>query len=133
MISSISNLSIIFARVVSIWLESSSCDIFMLFNTTSLALEISSAAWAPKETIVSKSLTAIVLTNASTSAEFTSFSFIACLSATMSYCSTTSISFLVSGTVTCCCVVVLLKSNPISCTSLKYSFPPGLTCAAIIR
>ena len=108
--------SMIFANVFNISLVSSSCDIFMLFNTTSDAFEISSATSAPNVTIVSRLLTSIVLTIRSTSSELTSSEFIFSLSATMSYCSTTAISSFVSGTTVAAgaaAVVVLLKSSPI--------------------
>ena len=54
LISSMSNLSMILARVVSMALDSSSWDMFMLLSTTSEHLEISSAAPAPKVTMVSR-------------------------------------------------------------------------------
>ena len=44
----------ILARVVSMALDSSSWDMFMLLSTTSEHLEISSAAPAPKVTMVSR-------------------------------------------------------------------------------
>ena len=113
--SSMSNLDMIFARELSILLDSSSWDMFMLLRTTSEALEISSAAWAPKVTMVSMLSISMVLTRSSTSWEFTKVWFICCRSATMSYsCTASSV-----GSSGAACVVDFVKSSPMSGTSLE--------------
>jgi len=68
----------IFASELSILLDSSSWLMFMLRRTTSDALEISSAEWLPKVTIVFKSLTSMPAVSDSISGECASCFCVAC-------------------------------------------------------
>ena len=80
-----SNLSMILARVLSMTLELSSWLMSMPLRITSEHLEISSAASAPKETMVSKLYTSILLASSSTSWEPVRVWSICWRSATMLY------------------------------------------------